>query len=151
MLTLKTRDLDQGTRVSLQHQSAAEVAELDQKIDAEIAARQKREQEERNKPKPKVVVTLPNGSQEVSASEREIEFQLASGKAKATVDALVKQLRSDGWQADPVVGDDSAGQISLKKGEGELSVLYVDPGLIPAEVTITASGVNLERSPDNKK
>jgi hypothetical protein len=147
MLTLTMRDLTEKkmTRVTLKHQSAAEVEELDRQIELATAERKKKEEAERNKPKPKAVVTLPAGAREVQATAQEIEFKLATGQAKAALAAIAKELAAAGWKSEERIGEDAGGQLSFKKGDWGISVLYVDPGFIPAEITISGSGVDLER------
>jgi hypothetical protein len=148
MLTLTmwgTQDDKGQTRAHIKHQSAAEVEEEERQYQAAVEAAKKKEEEERNKPKPKAIVTLPAGAQNIDATAREIEFHLPTGKGKAAVDALAKELVAAGWKADAPVGQAEAGQLSFKKDGHSVSILYVDPGFIPAEITITGSGVELER------
>ncbi len=147
MLTLTLRDLqeDKQTRVTLTHQSAAEVAETGRKIDAEIAARKKKEDEEKNKPKPKAFLALPEDADEVQAKPAEIEFQVASGKGKSAAKAIAEQLETDGWKAETPEGDSMAGRMSYRKDAHTIHIDFVDPGIIPAEITISASGVVLEK------
>jgi hypothetical protein len=90
---------------------------------------------------------LPAAAQDVQVTPRQIEFQLPSGSAKAALDDLKRQLTALQWQAAAPIGEAAAGQLSLKSGEQGVSILYVDPGLIPATITISGSGVELERKP----
>jgi hypothetical protein len=148
LLNLDMWDLrsEKKTRVTLNHQSAAEVEELDRQA-KQLAEEQKKKLEaERNKPKPKAAVTLPAGVQAIQAGKEEIEFQLASGKGKAAVDAIVQPLVAAGWKLDDPVGDGMAGQLSLQKDGQSIKILYVDPGFIPAQITISGWGVELEQS-----
>jgi hypothetical protein len=148
MLTLNMRELreEKKTRLSLKHQSAAEVEEIDRQVKLAIEERKRKEEEERNRPKPKASIALPEGARDVTADTRQIEFHLASGKGKAAVDAIARQLVDAGWTSEDAVGDALAGQMTFKKAEQRITVLYVDPGLIPAEITVTGSGVELERA-----
>ena len=41
------------------------------------------------------------------------------------------------------------GAVSLEKGKGDLTITYVDTGFAPAEVTISVSGVTLEKPKEN--
>jgi len=152
MLTLTMRDLAEKkmTRVTLKHQSAAEVEELDRQIELAAAERKRKEDEERNRPKPKAVVTLPSDAREVQTAAREIEFKLASGRAKAALSAITKELEAAGWKSEERMGEDVGGRLSFKKGDASISILYVDPGFIPAEITISGSGIDLERGAGEK-
>jgi hypothetical protein len=147
MLTLNLRDLaeEKQTRLSLEHQSAAEVEALDRQFKLAAEERRKNEEAERNKPRPKIALVLPAAAQDVQVTPRQIEFQLPSGSAKAALDDLKRQLTALQWQAAAPIGEAAAGQLSLKSGEQGVSILYVDPGLIPATITISGSGVELER------
>jgi hypothetical protein len=150
MLTLKMRDVEKKTRATVRHQSAAEVAELDRLLQAQAEARKKKQKEEQGKPKPKALVTLPTEAHDVEAAAGRIEFKVTAGKAKTVVGAIATQLQAAGWKAEPPTGDNTAGQLSLSKEGRTISIDYVDPSLIPAEVTIRAPGVDLERaSPGN--
>jgi hypothetical protein len=148
MLTLNMRELreEKKTRVSLNHQSAAEVEEIDRRAKLAAQEQYKREQEERNRPKPKASIVIPDGAQDITADKSEIEFHLASGKGKSAVDAIAKQLADTGWKGEDPVGNEMAGQLTFMKGEQRITILYVDPGLIPAEITVSGSGVELERA-----
>jgi hypothetical protein len=153
LLQLDLRDLkeEKKTRFSLKHQSAAEVEELERRAKLAIEERKKKEEELRNRPKPKAALSLPAGAQDVQADKSEIEFKLPTGKAKPALDAISKQLASAGFKAEERVGNDMAGQLSFTKGEQRITVQYIDPGFIPAEITISASGVELERGTTEKE
>ena len=148
MLTLSMRDLtpEKKTRATVKLQSAAEVDDLERQYQAAIAARQKKEEEERNKPKPKAIVTLPAGASEISATATEIEFKFPAGKAKAATDAIAKQLVAAGWKAEEPVGEAIAGRLGFRKDDHSIIIHYVDPSFIPAEITISGMGVELERA-----
>jgi len=142
MLTLTLHD-GAKTHVKLEHRSAAEVAEIDRKIKAQVAKAKKERDEqekERNKPKPKVALTLPADAQKIETTPTEIEFQLPSGQAKTALAALDKQLTAAGWKADRSIGGKSGGKVSFKKDEHEISIHYIDPGVavVPARISISA-------------
>jgi hypothetical protein len=107
-------------------------------------AKQKREAE-KNKPKPKAAISLPAGARDVQASKEEVEFHVATGKGKAAVDAIVQQLTAAGWKTETPVGDKSAGQLSFEKDGHSVKILYIDPGFIPAQITVSGWGVELEQ------
>ena len=140
MLTLEMNTVEGKTRVLLRHQSAAEVAEIERQVKAEI----ERRNAEKNKPLPKVAVTLPPDATDIKKTKNRIEFQLPVGKAKAAVEAWRKQFAKDGWKEKVAVSKDMVGSISFNKGNQDISVSYSDTGYIPAEVTIHATNVELE-------
>jgi hypothetical protein len=157
MLTLNVYDGNDQVmaRATVEHLTAAEVAEIDRQIDIEqenLAEKRRKEEEERNKPKPKVLVTLPAEAREVEATPDEIEFKVASGKAAAVLDVIIKQFEAEGWKLDKPLGSKEAGTMSLEKGEQKISITYIDPGFIPGQITLTAWGkFELERAGSGKK
>jgi hypothetical protein len=146
MRTLVLDEVDGKTRVLLRHQSAAEVAELEALAKAEA----ERKKNAPATPATRIAVTLPDGAKDVQASKTEIEFKLASGQARPVVEGWRKQYAKDGWKEEAAEVMKEAGVVSLKKGELGLMIIYADPGFIPAEVTITASGAELERAVEKR-
>jgi hypothetical protein len=157
MLTLAlTHARDGKITVSLQHQSAAEIAELERRIKAEAPAlrakAQAREAEEEariaeaNKPLPKIAVALPADASGVEQTKDAIKFTVAHGKAKAIAETWRKQFREAGWKEDVATLDAMAGAISLSKERQSLTINYTDTGVMPAEINISAMGAELEMS-----
>jgi hypothetical protein len=163
MLTLampKARDGKQS--VSLQHQSAAEIAELERQIKAhepEIKAKIAKEREEENTrwqaehgasrtgaTLPKFAITLPDGVTSLEMKNDEIKFSVGNGKAKAVVEAFRKQFHDTGWKEDAAALDAVAGAVSFSKQKQSLTINYTDAGVMPAEVILSAMGVELEAS-----
>ncbi len=146
MLTLEMRGVDGKTRVSLKHQLAAQVAEIDGQLKAEA----ERRKAERSKPLPKLMVALPPDAKDVKLTKNRIEFQVAAGQAKAVVESWRKQFAKDGWKEEVAALEGMAGSISFNKESQGLSVFYSDTGFLPAEVTIQATGVELEQAVERK-
>jgi hypothetical protein len=140
LIELKMKDLDDGrTRVLAEFQTAAQVEEMDRRLKAEA----ERMERERNKPKPKVAIALPPDAADVEANEGRLEFTVGKGQAKATVEALRKDLATDGWKEANATIDDMVGHVTLTKGDLSLSLTYVETGILPSEVTIDAIGAEL--------
>jgi hypothetical protein len=161
LLTLSLSPARHGTiPVSLKHQSAAEIAELDRLIKAEAPAlkakakAQEAEEAKRlaedNKPLPKVAVTLPADARSVEQKTDEIKFTVGSGKAKAIAETWRKQFREAGWKEDIVLLEAMAGTLSFSKQNQSLTISYTDTGVMPTEVTLSAMGVELEKSSGEK-
>jgi len=160
MLTLAMPPLRGGKQsVSLQHQSAAEIAELDRQLkehEPEIRAKAKKQQEEKEarwkaaqatraaEVLPKFAVTLPAQLTGLEAKASEIKFNVPKGNAKPVVEAWRKEFRDAGWKEDAASVEALAGALSLSKGSQSLSINYTDIGVMPAEVSISAIGVELE-------
>jgi len=140
--------------VSLQFQSAAEIAELERRIKEEAPARraaaeaeranEKTRETEANQP-PKVSVTLPAEAKSVEATKEEIKFTVANGKAKVVAEAFRKQFLAEGWKEDLASLDAMAGALSFTKGNQHLTINYTDTGVMPAEITLSTMGAELER------
>jgi hypothetical protein len=142
MLTLQFTEVEGKRRILLRWQSAAEVAELERLAKAEI----ERCKAEKNKPLPKLAVTIPAGATELQEAKNRLEFKLPAGKAKAVVDAWRKKFAKDDWKESAAVLEDMAGSISLDKGDRHLTITYTDTGFMPAEITIQATGAELEKA-----
>lgn len=152
MLTLEMFEFEGKLRVEMKHQSAAEVEAIDAEIDAKIAARKKAEEEKKNQPKvmPKLSVTLPADAKDVEAETGEIKFTIGAGKAKPFVESLRKKLKSEGWKEQTATLDAMVGLVLLEKGDQDLQLMYVETGVLPTEVTITATGFELEQAKPKK-
>ena len=148
LLNLDMWDLsnEKKVRVTLNHQSAAEVEELDRRAKLAMEEEKKKREAENNKPKPKAAISLPAAASDVQATKEEVEFHVSTGHGKAAVDKIVAQLTAAGWKPDTsAAGDKAAGQVSLDKDGHSVKILYVDPGFIPAQITVSGWGVELER------
>lgn len=156
MLTLAMPKARNGKQtVSLQHQSAAEIAELEREIKAhepEIKATLAKKQQEEDerwqaehgiKVLPKFAVALPEGVSSLAIKNDEIKFNVANGKAKGVVEAFRKQFQDAGWKEDVATVGAMAGAVSMSNEEQNLTINYTDTGFTPAEVTLSAMGVEL--------
>ncbi len=128
-------------RVIVKHQTAAEVAAIEKAHADALAAK-------KNTPEPKlgkVQITIPAGAEMTEITEKSLEFTVATGQGQTAAAAIRKALTDAGWKETVTTADDMVGVIEFKKGEQEISLNYVDPGFIPAEITIQGTGVELEQ------
>lgn len=137
LIELRMQTVEDKSRALVIYQTAAQVAEIE--AAAEKAAKKKTAPMEKGK----LAVTLPAGAMSVEASAASIEFAVKSGAAKSAVSEMIAAWKKDGWTADATVNEAQVGQWTIKKGNQELRVNYVDPGFIPGEITIQATGVTL--------
>jgi hypothetical protein len=145
ILTLEFSPVEDVLRGTLRHQSASEVAQQERRA-REALVRKQAAAQPNPAAKPTVTLRLPAEARNVKAAEDDIEFTLATGKAKAAVETLCAQLREAGWKEDAASLQGIAGAVSLsKKGTGILTIIYTDTGLMPAEIHITAFGAVIER------
>ncbi len=144
MLTLETYTVDEKLRVIVKHQSAAEIAEIEQELQAKIE-RQKQEKEEKAKNKPQIqaAVKLPATAKDVKRMKDKIEFTVAAGKGKSTVEDLQKQFGKADWKEELATLEQMAGTVTFAKDDKEVTILYIDTGFMPAEITISGSGIDV--------
>lgn len=158
LLTLSfSRERDGKLPVSLQHQSAAEIAELDRQIKAQAPAlkakikAQLAEEEARlaeaNKPLPKIEIGLPNDAKGVEQKKDSIKFNVDKGKAKEVAETWRKQFREAGWKEDVATLEAMAGAVSLSKEKQSLTINYTDTGFMPAEMNLSVVGAELDVRP----
>lgn len=146
LMELETSVVDGKTRAELKFQTAAEVAEIDRQVKAELERRRKEMEEEASRPKPTVAITIPRGAENIEVESNEISFQVGAKKAKEAFDAIRKQLTNDGWEEEQLTQDANLGHASLKKGDVSLTVTFVETGILPSELTITGFGVEVTRA-----
>jgi hypothetical protein len=115
-----------------------------------VKAETERKKMAKTKPLPKQVLTLPEDAKDVERKPNRIEFKIGTGKVKGAVDAWRKQFASEGWTESVATLEDMAGSISFSKDNQEISVTYVATGILTAEVTLRASGVELEQTAEQK-
>ncbi len=142
LLTLEMYEVDGKTRVLLKHQTAAEVKE---QMDREDAARAKNTAATKPTPSNKLAVALPATAKDVKVSNGEIEFTTAGGQAKPAALSIATSLKNSGWKTGEQVTEAMAGTLIFNKDQQTITIVYVDTGFLPAEVTITGIGVELER------
>lgn len=144
MLTLEMYPVKDESvlRVTLKHQSTAEVAAIEEHLDEQAAAARKK----KGLPLPKLAIALPSGVKLTEHTGSRLEFTVGAGRAKPVAESLRKMLREAGWNEDVTTADAMIGEIAYTKDKQELSLSYVDTGFTPAEFTIRASGVQLEKA-----
>jgi hypothetical protein len=146
MLTLEMTEVESKSRVLLKYQSAAEVAEIEKKVQVEI----ERRNAEKKKPLPKMPIAISTDATDIEQAKNQIEFKIPSGKAKAVVESWRKRLGNDGWTEKDIAIEDMAGTITFEKGDQRLTLIYADPGFLPAEITFRAIGMDLEKSAEKE-
>ena len=172
LMELETRIPEGGKiRGTLKHQSAAEVAEIERRIEAERprieaelkkkrdeqqAKKAKREQDRKEKAaaekaRRRVFVSVPAEANNLKFDADGIKFGVARGKARAAAAAIAGQFRDAGWKDDEPPNDNVGGSFHFKKGDQSINIIYLDPGVIPAEVTVSGFNVDFEKADDAKK
>jgi hypothetical protein len=141
LMEVTLRDLGEGkTRVALEFQTAEEVAAEEARFKEALAKKKKEE----NKPLAKVAVKLPAKAENVAAEKSSLEFTVPSGTARAAAKELAAALQAAGWNGEFTIAEDVAGAAMLTKDDHTISLDYNDTGVLPAEITVRAIGVELE-------
>ena len=136
---------EQVLRVTAKFETAAEVAAMEKRLNEQAAAAKKKAEMEKNKPLPKVSLTVPSGATLTEETKTGWELTAETGKAKTAVAALRKQLTAAGWTEKVTLDNGMIGEITFSKDNNEISLSYVDPGLIPAEITIRSARVQIQK------
>jgi hypothetical protein len=126
------------TRTEVEFQDAAAVEKLNQAVEAEVARRQA--EMAKQAVKEHIVLPIPAGAEIEESTENTVEFSLASGKALAALQPWISKLEKQGWKTTVNVREKVAGDLELARGEIELHVSYVDPGFIPASISVSVFG-----------
>lgn len=138
---------DEGVlRVTVRHYTKVERDVIEAEIKKALEAK-------KNKPMPKlatVKIPFPAGAKSEETTEKNLEFTVPTGKGKSAAAAIRKVLTDAGWKESVLSADDTLGVIEFKKEDLEISLNYVDPGFIPAEITVSGTGVKLEKETGKK-
>jgi hypothetical protein len=138
---------EQVLRVTLKHQSAAEVAAIEKRLDEAVAAKKSKKEP----PLTKVKIVLPPGAKLTEEAKTRLEFTVGAGKAKVAAESIRKGLRDAGWKEVVTTADAMVGEIAFTKDNQELTLSYVDTGFMPAEFTIRGTRVELEKATAGKE
>ena len=93
-----------------------------------------------------MTIALPPGAKLTEETKARLEFTVATGKAKAAAEAIRKALKDAGWKEEVLTADAMIGEITFTKDKQELSLSYVDTGVMPAEFTIKGTRVEVEQA-----
>jgi len=95
----------------------------------------------------KVTIPLPSDVAGHAILKGTLRFNVPAGRAKAALELIQKSLEAEGWtlQAGPPMPNEGGG-VTFTKGANSILVNYMDPGFMPAELSVMPSGVELESS-----
>lgn len=140
LLDVQLTEVDGKTRALVRYQTAAEVAA---ETDRAKAAAQRR-LEMANRPKPTLTLPLPPEARTPQWTATGVEFTTAVGQAQGVIQAIRDKLVADGWQEGNSMLEENFGTMSLRKEGQSLLIGYIESGILPGEVTISATGVELK-------
>ena len=99
-------------------------------------------------PKPEVHLTVPKGATKHFATKGGYAIAMASGTAMEGAKKISAEFQQQGWKPGaelPLVRE--TGMIELSKDNLRASIVYMDPGGIPAEITLMAPEVGIKIKP----
>ena len=148
LLDLGLSTFEGKTRILLRFQTKAEVEAEEKRMKAKISAdKASKETAEMKRAKSKINFKLPMGASNLKQKGVRAEFKLPSGKAITALKTWRSQLVETGWSEEVTAEGAMAGTIDFKKEDIQFNLTYVDPGFIPAEVTLTATGADFAIEP----
>lgn len=134
---------------------AAVTYQTQQEVDAEEARSQKQGDKLRAKfaaeaaaPPPEVHLVLPEGTTKHFAVKNGYAIVLKPGAAREGAEKIRKALQEQGWapgQFVPLVKE--TGMMELTRDQLRLTITYMDPGVLPAEITIAAPNIVIKAKP----
>lgn len=131
-------------RTMVTYSTAEEVAAEKQRVATGMAALKDKLAREASAPKPKVTISLPTGTQSKALTKQDLKLNLPAGKAKSAVESLRDELLASGWKETNASLDPAGGTVNLSRESHSLTILYMDPGFMPAEITVTPLGVEID-------
>lgn len=148
MIRLDMRPTGDNLRVAATYQTKEEVeaektqaAAQGERIKAKLAAGA-------NAPMPEFFVSAPQGMTKQVAMKGGLTIVLKPGAAMRAAQGISAELQSQGWKDErslPLVPQ--TGMIHLTREKLQLTIVFMDPGPVPAEVTITAPKVSIKVKP----
>lgn len=135
---------EQKLLTTVTYNTAEEVAAEKQRVAAGMAKLREKIAKEAAAPKPKVKISLPAGTISKALIQQTLKLNLPAGKAKPAIESLCKELVASGWKETNKSLDAVAGTVNLSREDQTINMVYMDPGFMPAEVTITPQGFEIE-------
>lgn len=142
MMEVTFSEVDGLVNGNLRFQSADDFAAVDQRVNAKVAEAQRElamEEERKKNPPTLKLPTLPNARVQVNMPQR-VELVAGSGTAKEIVKPWIGKRVAEGWKHKAIVDSNEVGEHSLSKDGATLTISIVDPGFIPAQITISVQG-----------
>lgn len=147
LVELSIYQFDDLSRFEMQYRTAEQVAAENQLAKAAAEkAKEKMAADQDRLDNPVAIVIEPLESATLNDSEPQVlEFTAASGKARSIVTRWLDKQKAAGWDVEADIEAKEAGDYTLTKGDQALTISFLDPGFIPAEITIkTDEGFTIE-------
>lgn len=140
LIEIEFQDVEGKTRTKIVFQTAEKVDELDRMAKIALEEAKKKREMAAKTPVPEARVKLAKGLKVVDKSDKSVETSVAAGQSRRIVKAWLKEWVKDGWKVETVVEEDALGEFHLRRDSLELHLDYVDPGVIPATVSLSVFG-----------
>ncbi len=142
LIEVDFQEVDGHWNCEARYQNAYQFAETEKQVKQEIEAAKKTqaEMDERKKNPPKIQLPKVDGSKIEDQSDARIEYTLKSGAGKSAALKMVEQLEKLGWSSQKDIDTKEVGNYTLKKDDAQLVINFVDPGFIPATITVQLVG-----------
>jgi hypothetical protein len=148
LIELVMRPGEDKLLVTATYKTQAEVEAEKAKAAAQGDALRKKLAAEANAPAPEVNLTLPKTVKQHFAVKNGYTIELASGGAMEAAKKIGEQLVAQGWKAgQPMPLAPETGMLSYQKDSLMISLTYMDPGPVPAQISIGAAGVTIKAKP----
>lgn len=130
------------------YSTLSEVQAEEARAKAQGDALRKKLAAEASAPKPEVLLSIPKGSTKHFGTKGGYAFVMSPGTAMEGARTISAELQKQGWKVGtelPLARE--TGMINLTRDDLRASVVYMDPGGIPAEITLMAPDVGIKLKP----
>ncbi|MCA9040330.1 MAG: hypothetical protein KDA65_08295 [Planctomycetaceae bacterium] len=138
LIELECHTVNDLTRFQLSYKTAAEAQEEDQRADAatEKAMAARKTEADRLKNPEKILVPGFSTATPLKKTPQTMEFTVKSGTAKGMVSRWLTTQKASGWQVESTIDENEVGEYILKMGEKTVDLSFIDPGIIPGQITL---------------
>jgi len=148
LIELVMRPGEDKLLVTATYKTQAEVEAEKAKAAAQGDVLRKKLAAEANAPKPEVNLTLPKSVKQHFAVKNGYTIELASGSAMEAAKKIGEQFVAQGWKAgQPLPLAPETGMLEYTKDSLRVTLTYMDPGPVPAQISIAAAGVTIKAKP----
>lgn len=147
LVDLSIHQFESLSRFEMKYMTAEQVAAEDKLAQAAAKkAKKKMEAEKERLENPvAIAIELPESTTLDESQPQVLECKASSGKAKSVVTKWIAKQKGAGWTVESTVDTKEIGDYTLTKDGQTISVSFVDPGFIPAEITFrVGEGFTLE-------
>jgi hypothetical protein len=149
MVDLAFYPFDALSRFEMKYLTAKQVAAENERADSLAETAKARMESDKNRANHPIVIPIESieGATLKDSRPQVLEFAVPAGQARAVVAKWIAKSKAGGWSVETMIDSIETGKHALALGDKKVDITFIDPGFIPAEVTIrTTSGHKLEVS-----